>query len=410
MQCAILCGGLGTRLGSLTADTPKPLLAVDGQPFLENLVFELGRQGVRKLLLLAAFRSEQIEAFAANSIAAKRFAMDIDVAVEPEQAGTGGALWHARAQLDDRFFLLNGDTWFDIPILQLWSAMNQAAPDTLGAIALRQVEDASRYGAVEVDGLLLTAFHEKHPKAGPGYINGGVYCLSKDIINFGGPQSSLEIDTLANLAPQQKLLGIRFDGAYFIDIGIPETYERAQIEIPAQRRRPAVFLDRDGVINEDLAYVGSRDRFRLITGAASAIARLNLEHYYVFVVTNQAGIGRGYYSESDHLDVMLYLGEQLALEGAHIDDHRYCAYHPDATVEQFRGTHPWRKPEPGMLLDIMTHWPINAEESFIVGDRDSDLAAGINAGIDGHLFPGGDLRTFIDEVLRDRKLRIPENT
>ena len=117
MQCAILCGGLGTRLGQLTAETPKPLLAVDGTPFLETLLFELGRQGIRRVLLLAAFRSDKITAFVQTSAAVQRFSLDVSIAVEPDRAGTGGALWHAREQLDDWFYLINGDTWFDIPLL-----------------------------------------------------------------------------------------------------------------------------------------------------------------------------------------------------------------------------------------------------------------------------------------------------
>lgn len=399
MQCAILCGGLGTRLGALTADTPKPLLSVAGEPFLETLIFELGRQGIRKILLLAAFRSEQIEAFATASPAAKRFGVTVEVAVEPDRAGTGGALWHARERLEDRFFLVNGDTWFDVPVLALSSAMARASDKILGAVALRRVENVSRYGAVELSDGVLTAFAEKRATAVPGYINGGVWCLSKEMLDFLGPQSSLESDAISLLAPQGRLLGQCFDDAYFIDIGIPETYARAQVELPAQRRRPAAFLDRDGVLNEDLNYVGSRDRFHFISNAARAVARLNAAGYYVFVVTNQAGIGRGHYAEEDHMDLMAYIAEQLALEGAHIDDHRYCAFHPDAIVERFKGAHPWRKPEPGMLLDLIEQWPVDVSRSFIIGDRETDLAAGAAAGVCGHLFSGGDLDSFVKQIL-----------
>lgn len=409
IQCAILCGGLGTRLGPLTAKTPKPLLQVGEGPFLETLVFELGRQGIRKVLLLAAFQSEQIKLFAANSAAASRFGMTIEVAVEPDRAGTGGAIWHARDQLDDRFLLINGDTWFDVPILSLWAAMKAIGNGNgvLGAVALRHVDDASRYGAVTIEDGVITAFSEKRPDPVSGYINGGVYCFSKAILDLLGPQSSLEIDALSVLASQQALLGLPFDEAYFIDIGIPDTYERAQAEIPARRRRPAAFLDRDGVLNEDLNYVGSRERLRFIPGAAKAVAKLNNAGYYVFVVTNQAGIGRGFYTEADHIDLMQHIAEQLAGEGAHIDDHRYCPFHPEASLEQFRTAHPWRKPEPGMLRDLIEHWPLDINHSFIIGDRETDLAAGAAAGVRGFLFAHGNLEVFVDGVLAAEALRRP---
>ncbi|SDA36904.1 HAD-IIIA family hydrolase [Sphingomonas sp. NFR15] len=405
IQCVILCGGLGTRLGTLTAETPKPLLPVGGAPFIEALVFELGRQGIRKVLLLAAFKSEQIELFAANSPAAHRFGMAIEVAVEPDRAGTGGALWHARHRLDDRFLLINGDTWFDIPVLSLWAAMTDAPAEIVGAVALRQVEDASRYGAVTFDRGRVTAFAEKSPDALSGYINGGVYCFAKGVLDLLGPQSSLEINALAVLASRHALLGLPFDEAYFIDIGIPETYERSQAEVPAHQRRPAAFLDRDGVLNEDLDYVGSRERLHFVPGAARALARLNRAGYYVFVVTNQAGIGRGFYTEADHLDLMEHMADELAKQGAHIDDHRYCPFHPDASVERFRGAHPWRKPEPGMLLDLIEKWPVEIGRSFIIGDRETDLAAGAAAGVRGFLFAERNLEAFVEGILEAEAVR-----
>lgn len=399
MQCAILCGGLGTRLGPLTARTPKPLLPVGGAPFLEALVFELGRQGIRDVLLLAAYQPEQIEAFAATSPAAERFGMRLSISAEPEQAGTGGALWHARNLLHEQFLLLNGDTWFDISVSQLSAALHNASPSIVGVVALRHVEDASRYGAATIEGSKVVSFSEKNPVSAPGLINAGVYCFSRRVLEFIGPTASLETDVLSPLAQQGRLEAVVFDDAYFIDIGVPESYALAQAAVPARRRRPAAFLDRDGVINRDLGYVGSRDRLQLMTGAGSAIARLNRAGYYVFVVTNQAGIGRGYYTEEDHRDVMACLAEQLASEGAHLDDQRFCPFHPEATVECFREGHPWRKPEPGMLFDLIKHWPVDVARSFIIGDQETDLAAGAAAGIRGYLFQTGDLDAFVVRIL-----------
>src|SRR5437763_3523431 len=135
-QAAILCGGRGTRLGAFTTDTPKPLLQVGDSPFLDVLVFELARHGIKKILLLAGFQAGQIIEYAASSALKDRFGLDIVVSVEPQPAGTGGALWHARDHLDDRFFLLNGDSWFDINLLGFAA---QAAEDesAAGSIALR---------------------------------------------------------------------------------------------------------------------------------------------------------------------------------------------------------------------------------------------------------------------------------
>src|SRR4029077_1938052 len=118
-QAAILCGGLGTRLGALTSDMPKPLLPVSAAPFLEVLLGELGRSGVKRIVLLAGFAAEQIVDYVAASPLKGRFDLRIEVAIAPLAAGTGGALGHARQRLDERFYLLKGDSWFDIPLTRL---------------------------------------------------------------------------------------------------------------------------------------------------------------------------------------------------------------------------------------------------------------------------------------------------
>src|SRR5215813_1895149 len=116
-QAAILCGGRGTRLGAITADIPKPLLPVGGIPFLDVLLFELARHGIRRILLLAGFQAHRIVEYATSTPLKARFGLEIVVSVESQPAGTGGALWHARDRLEDRFFLLNGDSWFDVNLL-----------------------------------------------------------------------------------------------------------------------------------------------------------------------------------------------------------------------------------------------------------------------------------------------------
>src|SRR5271166_1858360 len=118
-QAVILCGGLGTRLGGLTAETPKPLLPVDGNPFLDVLLFELGRHGITQILLLAGFAAHKMHEYALKTPLRARFGLELEVLVEPLRAGTGGALWHARDHLDHSFLLLNGDSWFDINLLEL---------------------------------------------------------------------------------------------------------------------------------------------------------------------------------------------------------------------------------------------------------------------------------------------------
>lgn len=160
--------------------------------------------------------------------------------------------------------------------------------------------------------------------------------------------------------------------------------------------RPALFLDRDGVLNEDRGYVHRWEDFRWIPGAREAVAAFNARDWWVFVVTNQSGVGRGYYPEADVLALHARMEADLAAAGARIDAFYHCPFHPEALEDRYRHPDPPdRKPNPGMLLRAMADWPVDAARSVMVGDKAIDLEAGQRAGVRSLLFPGGDLEAFL---------------
>jgi D-glycero-D-manno-heptose 1,7-bisphosphate phosphatase len=383
-QAVFLVGGLGTRLKDRTRATPKPLLQVAGRPFLEYLLDEAARHGFREILLLAGhFGQQVVELYDGRDWRGAR----IKVLCEPEPLGTGGALRFALPHLSDQFLLANGDSFFDINLRSLMP------PPGGVAMALRNVA-GDRYGRVKFQDGRVLSFHA--PEEGvDGPINGGIYGLDRGVVEaVPAGKVSLEGEIFPVLAAQGRISG-RIFGSYFIDIGVPDDFERAQAELPRQVRRRAVFFDRDGVLNRDIGYLHKPEEFEWLEGAKDAIRLCNDAGCYVFVVTNQAGVARGFYAEPDVHALHAWINAELAALGAHVDAFEYCPHHPDGVEGPYRRSCRRRKPEPGMVLDLLAQWPVDKDTSFLIGNMQSDLDAASGAGLKSYLYEGGNLADFV---------------
>ncbi len=397
-QCVILAGGRGTRLGAITAAKPKPVLDIGGRPFLFWLMREMQRFGIQEFLLLAGYHAVVLEQAVRELAEALPQRPLLRFSIEPTEAGTAGALYHARELLAERFLLCNGDSLFDCNIAELLHDAAADGPDTLGRILLRHTPDASRYGVITLQAGRVTAFHERPAPGTPGIINAGVYVFDRRVADHTPSIGSLERDVMPALAASARLTGTLAEG-WFIDIGVPDDLARAGDELPQRLRRPALFLDRDGVLNVDHGHVGTRDRWDWIEGALEAIRFATASGCHVFVVTNQSGVARGFYNEGAVRDLLRWLADEAQLAGGTVDDARYCPYHPEAILPDYRRHSDWRKPGAGMLLDLMRAWQLDPARCLLVGDKPSDLQAAEAAGMRGFLFPGGNLANFVRPLL-----------
>lgn len=161
----------------------------------------------------------------------------------------------------------------------------------------------------------------------------------------------------------------------------------------------AVFFDRDGVLNVDVAYLYKIEDLRWIDGAREAVAYLTQQGYKIFIVTNQSGIARGYYTVEQMEKLHSYMQQEITACGGRIDRIYYCPHHPEGSVAQYSCTCSCRKPKPGMLLQALNEYDIDKEQSFLIGDGKRDVEAAEAAGVKGYLFTGGNLLDFVKKIV-----------
>ena len=175
------------------------------------------------------------------------------------------------------------------------------------------------------------------------------------------------------------------------------TLRAEAVRTPSSSRRPAAFLDRDGVLNRDTGFVHAREDFVWLEDAQQAVKRLNDLGYLVFVVTNQSGIARGLFGTGEVERLHRWVNRELRRVGAHIDAFYYCPHHPTEGVGVYRQDCLCRKPAPGMLLQAMREFPVDPASSFMIGDKDIDMAAARAAGVRGIRFTGGSVAAAVAE-------------
>ena len=371
-------------------EASKALLPCGDRPFLAWQIRELSRFGVEDILLLTDDASAGLEAALPGIAVTLPKPMTITCSAAPEQAGAGGALFHARDRLQDRFLLCSGSSIMDCNLSRLlWDAASAAR------VVLRKTPDTGQYRTMSLNGDQVAAFH----RHGPGLVSAGIALLGRGILPLLSPVCSLEDDILPALAATGELRATVADGV-FLDLTLPADLARAPTTLPRQFHRPALFLDRDGTINRDHGYVGTPERWEWIDGALDALRLATEAGWHVFIVTNQSGIARGFYDEAALETLHSWMTDEVRRAGGTVDDIRYCPFHEDAVLPQYRQTSPWRKPAPGMLLDLLARWDVDPACCVLVGDQPSDMAAAAAAAMRGQFFDGTNLRNTVAPLLR----------
>ena len=364
-EAIILAGGFGTRLSHVVSDVPKPMAPVYGKPFLTYLIDRLIDAGIRRVILATGYKHECIESYFGTSYRG----IEIVYSQETTPLFTGGALLQAAQKIQSEdFVVLNGDTLFDIDLQKLYDFHVQNHANL--TIALRQVADTSRYGSVTCSNSNIIAFKEKAESVGTGDINGGIYAINREwLMNQNLPTKfSFEKELMQPLAGDPSFYGLRFNN-YFIDIGVPEDYYRAQEEFKNLFPQDEfLFLDRDGILNKHLPgdYVRNWNMWEWLPGVLDAMPVLAKHYKRIFIVSNQQGVGKGLMTQADLDDVHRHMLSDIEKAGGRIDKVYVCT--------DLESAHsPNRKPEIGMALHAQRDFPeVDFHRSVMVGDSKSD--------------------------------------
>lgn len=383
MIAVIMAGGMGTRLKSVSGELPKPMTPICGKPVLLHQIERLKANNILEIVLVIGYLGESIQSYFQDGSA---WGVNISYIIEKEPLGTAGGLYYLKDKLTEPFLLINGDLIFDIDFKRMREQFHGVA--TLLVHPNSHPHD-SRLCKVDQNGMVV-AWGVRGE--GRNLVNAGVHLLSPEIFEvLNGGYADLDKDIIGPLVSKQLIFTYR-SPEYVRDLGTPSRFSQVEKDLVqgiVEKRnltlpQKAIFLDRDGTINEHIGFISSPEQFILTSNAGEAIAKINQSGYLAIVVTNQPVIARGECSLEELDKIHEMMDALLGEHGAYIDDLFFCPHHPH---KGFKGERPeykieceCRKPSPGLLLKAAAQYHIDLESSWIVGDGLTDIQAGKVAG------------------------------
>lgn len=401
-----MAGGKGTRILGLVSDIPKPLVPIEGKPILEYEIECLRAQGIDDITITVSHMADKIMDYFGKGdkispSTGNPFGVNISYYVEQQPLGNAGALYRLRNSLDEKFVLLNADSFFDVNINRMI-----AFHDTnhgLATILVHPNDHPFDSGLIVVDQndrvVQWLNKEDSRPEFYHNAVNAGIHILSRKALDdsyervFGNGDRKVDLDRdiLLPLAGTGQLYAYQ-SPEYVKDMGTPERYHevcrQVHMGLPEMKNlenpQRAIFLDRDGTINKYVGFLRRLDDFELEEGVSDAIRQINEKGYLAIVITNQPVIARGELSENE-LDIIHQKMETLlGADGAYIDAIYYCPHHPDrgfpGEISELKTKCTCRKPNPGMIFAAAKKYNIDLSQSWMIGDSEVDVETGINAG------------------------------
>ena len=393
MKVVIIAGGQGTRIASVNSEIPKAMIPVCGKPIIEHEVELCKRYGFTDFLFIIGYMGDQISSFFGDG---SKWDVKIEYYQETQPLGTAGALGYLKDRLTEDFFVFYGDTIvdFDMPAMLKYHQEKNAD----ATLFLHPNDHPYDSDIVELDakGKVLRFDNKPHPDdfVSKNIVNAALFIFSPAILTQieVGVKSHIEKHVLPRCLEAGMNLYGYVSPEYIKDMGTPDRYEAVCYDFESgkvarlnkKNPRPAIFLDRDGTINEEVNLLNKPEQLKLIEGAAEAIRLINKSDYLAIIVTNQPVIARNLCSIEELEYIHASLETMLGKERAYVNAIYYCPHHPDKGYPEERPEYKidceCRKPKPGMLLQAAKDWNIDLTKSYMIGDSDRDLKVGQNAG------------------------------
>lgn len=410
MKTVIMAGGRGTRISSVASDIPKPMIKIDDKPVLEHEIECLRDQGFTDLIITVSHLGSIIMDYFGDGskispVTSNSFGVQIEYYYEKEPLGNAGALFRLKDRLTDDFLLLNADAIFDIDfnrfaeyhrkkggLVTLFTHPNSHPYDS-GLIV------ADKNGAV----LQWLAKEDQRPEFYHNRVNAGLHIISPEVLDKDIDTTKIDLDRqlLKPLAGTGRMF-VYDSPEYVKDMGTPERYKSVYTDYRdgivkaknLKNKQRAVFLDRDGTINKYVGFLRDTDKFELLPGVAEAIRKINSSGYLAVVVTNQPVIARGEITYGQLEIIHNKMETLLGHEGAYLDAIYFCPHHPhkgyEGEITELKFDCDCRKPKPGLILKAAEDLNIDLSQSWMIGDSESDIKAGLTAGCKTALIGNGE--------------------
>jgi D,D-heptose 1,7-bisphosphate phosphatase len=393
MQAVILAGGQGTRMRTISGDVPKSMLPIGGKPVLVHQIELLKSYGITEIIILVNHLKNSIISFFGNG---EKFGVSISYYEEVVPLGTVGGLKAIEDRLKGDFILLYGDVMLDMDIHRLQKF--HAAKNSECTLVVHPNDHPYDSDLVEIDNDgKITAFHPKPHEENKYYrnlVSAGMYILSFSLLRYLKKDVKADFgrDIFPVLYNKISMYGYN-TSEYLKDMGTPDRLEKVSSDFLSgkieaknfKNKQAAVFLDRDGVLNEDTDLVKNADELLVFPFAARSVKKINQTNFLAIVITNQSVVARNMCTEDGLRIIHNKMDTVLGHDHAKLDAIYYCPHHPDKGFpgenEKYKIECDCRKPKPGMLLDAARDFNIDLASSYFIGDSERDIVAGKRAGV-----------------------------